>query len=188
MVGRAFRFPNAGKSAPDFVGTDWVAVPDDSVWDLGRDPFTIEMWVNLADTFSAFPHQQPLIGHTEGPGTTNKWILWIENGGLTFHVNGRQAPSFNPLGYDWRLAPGEWHHVAVTRDGASWRLFVDGTNVKTNTDPRAIPGANADLTIGRAEDTWFEGLLDEVAIYDRALSVAEVEAIFRAGGEGRCKP
>jgi hypothetical protein len=51
-----------------------------------------------------------------------------------------------------------------------------------------IPDAAIPLSLGQSEDAYFfPGLLDEVEIFRRALSPEEVQAIFEAGGVGKCK-
>ena len=76
------------------------------------------------------------------------------------------------------LASGVWTHVATTYDGATLRLYIDGTQVSS----RAISGALAlsagALRIG-GNAVWgeyFSGLIDEVRVYERALSAAEIQA------------
>ena len=67
-------------------------------------------------------------------------------------------------------------------------IFVDGIPVGSEVNTVAIPNANAPLTIGQAEELGFmNGLLDEVTIYNRALTQGELQAIFNAGSAGKCK-
>src|ERR1043166_87807 len=83
---------------------------------------------------------------------------------------------------------GQWYHLAVTRNGNTYIIFVDGIPVGSEVNTVAIPNANAPLTIGQAEELGFmNGRLDEVTIYDRALTQAELQAIFNAGSAGKCK-
>jgi hypothetical protein len=93
-----------------------------------------------------------------------------------------------------------WHHVAVTSDGFEWKLYVDGTEIigemeDTNADtPNTGKWFNDllsqyvhDVTIGRAE--WapdnsriFNGLIDHIQIWNRALSEEELlESIYEEG-------
>ena len=193
MVGQAFDIPNTAKDPDnDYFGTDWVRVDDSSDWDFGTNAFTIDLWVWFDSVFSDMPHQQPLIGHSEGPGGTDKWILWLDAGNLSFHTHPQGGgPGFNPLTFAWYPTTARWYHVAVARDGALWRLFVDGELVQAMTDDRPdrpVPNADTDLTLGRAEDTWLEGRLDEVEIFHRALTAEEIASLFRAGSAGKCKP
>ncbi len=91
------------------------------------------------------------------------------------------------------LRDNEWHHVVLTfgHDGANspFRLlYVDGVLGASNltTALTALSGGSADLTIGwfngyNPDDRFFAGSLDEVAVYNRALSPARIRAHFQAG-------
>jgi Concanavalin A-like lectin/glucanases superfamily len=93
-------------------------------------------------------------------------------------------------------APGEFHHFAgtyrqVTSAQVELQMFVDGQLVKTKTLPGNLTNTVNDVpvTLGAsaAEGELFEGILDEVSLYNRALSAAEIQAIFNAGSAGKCK-
>jgi hypothetical protein len=69
-----------------------------------------------------------------------------------------------------------WTHLAVTYDGAAVRLYVDGTEVDSQPLTGTITGTSRPLRIG-GNSVWgeyFNGLIDEVRVYDRALSPAEL--------------
>ena len=76
------------------------------------------------------------------------------------------------------LPLNEWTHLAATYGGGALRLYVNGTQVGQLLYTGSITTSNAVLRIGgnsvRAE--WFQGLIDEVRIYNRALSAAEVQS------------
>jgi hypothetical protein len=71
-----------------------------------------------------------------------------------------------------------WTHVATTYDGSTQRLFVGGTQVASRTQTGAIATSNSPLRIGGngVWSEWFAGLLDEVRVYNRALSASEISA------------
>jgi uncharacterized repeat protein (TIGR01451 family) len=75
----------------------------------------------------------------------------------------------------------------VTRNGSAYALYIDGVQVATATNSIAIPDPAASLTIGRAEAYFLNGLVDEVEIFNRALTASEVQAIYNAGSAGKCK-
>jgi Concanavalin A-like lectin/glucanases superfamily len=87
---------------------------------------------------------------------------------------------------------GKWHHVAGTFDGAVVRLYVDGKQVGNGTPATLTinyntPGGN-DLFIGNYfwPGTWgFAGSIDELSIYNRALSASEIQTISTAGAAGK---
>jgi hypothetical protein len=103
------------------------------------------------------------------------------------HLNGPEVGSrFFPL-VPFSPTVGQWYHLAVTRDGSTYTIFVDGTPCGSEIDTRLIPNANAPLTIGQAEELGFmNGRLDEVTIYNRALTEEEIQAISGAGMAGKC--
>jgi hypothetical protein len=174
-VGQAFSF--------DGNSRQYVEVPDDPAWTFGgSNAFTIELWAYL----NVFTAGEPYVGYDEGPGETNKWIFWDETG-FEFHINSPSlGPRYPAIG-GFSPTPGQWYHFAVTRSGDTWTLYVNGGAVMSNTVSIEIPDANAPLTIGRAEEYFLNGLLDEVTIYNRALSAPEISAIAAAGEAGKCR-
>ena len=162
---------------------DMITVPDDPDWSLDGD-FTIDTWVN----FAGFPgHSIALVAQDEGDGLTKKWILYYgEAGDLGFQF-GTEATAFYPVSASWSPNLSEWYHVAVTRSGSNFTLYINGVAVDTGTESMSIPDAAAPLTLGWGETNWFvNGRLDEPEIYQRALSGAEIDAIHDAGSTPRC--
>ncbi|MET0043750.1 MAG: LamG domain-containing protein, partial [Candidatus Thiodiazotropha sp. 6PLUC3] len=181
MVGGSLRFDGRN---------DYVAVADSDLWSFGSNNFTLEFWANFdAAGGGSIGHPGDIfIGHDDGPGTRNKWFFALGGGALNFHINGRSTGSrFFPRA-PFSPTVGEWYHLAITRDGSLYTIYVNGEPAASTTDTRIIPNSSAPLTIGQAEFLGFmNGRLDEVSIYNRALSEDELRAISDAGGEGKCK-
>jgi Concanavalin A-like lectin/glucanases superfamily len=94
------------------------------------------------------------------------------------------------------IADGNWHFVAIVVQprcrGAAGFIYVDGA-VVLNFHPRVGSiSNNAPLHVGRREPSlggeYFRGCLDELEIFERGLSVGELNAIYGAGANGKCKP
>ena len=93
------------------------------------------------------------------------------------------------------LNDGQWHFIAVTVSrcrGAVGHMYVDGNLILTFT-PRVGDISNrVPLLIGRGYPVpvvnYFKGCLDELEISKSLLSKAELDAIYQAGGSGKCKP
>ena len=81
------------------------------------------------------------------------------------------------------LQPDTWYYLACTYDGTALKFYIDGT--LRGTTPVAggtIPNSGNDVWIG-GNDIWgeyFDGILDETRIYNRALSQAEIQALMEA--------
>lgn len=176
------RFGNPN-SAYSFDGTDdFISVPDQPIWTLGVKPFTIVLWAKL----KKIKARSPFIGHDEGGGEWNKWIFWYDKWGhdkpsgpaLRFHINSHSLPPTDTVFVTWAPTVSEWYHVAVTRSNTSYSLFINGKRVAFGIDDNVIPNPDWPLTIGRAEHYFFNGLIDDVRIYNRSLSEDEILALF----------
>ena len=152
--------------------------------------FSISAWLNLAND-SALEYF-PLIAQDEGLYSTNKWYFnyrtfdksWNLINALSFHVNSPSMGGGVRINSDpIALQLNTWHHVALVRDGATFRFYVDSIakgNVNSNV---VIPEVNRPLTIGYAEVTEFLiGSADDVRVYDGALTAEEVSSLFHEDG------
>ena len=159
---------------------DLVTVADSDSLDLTRS-FTLEAWVKVAqlgaDWQTVVLKEQP--GHLlyalyageppNGPGAHAN--LGTDNDS-DMHVT-----AGSPLSVD------TWVHLAGTYDGTDLKLFVDG--VETGSIPVAGTMAPSDSPVrlgGNAVwEEWFAGLMDDVRIYDRALTASEIQADMALG-------
>ncbi|MFZ1219771.1 MAG: LamG domain-containing protein [Chthoniobacterales bacterium] len=91
---------------------------------------------------------------------------------------------------------GQFHHVAGTYDGATYRFYVDGDLKGSINDATPVDysgqsfwtiGTNLVPAAGQYYHT-FNGVIDEVEIFNRALKQTEIQGIFKAGKAGKCKP
>ncbi|MEA3226960.1 MAG: LamG domain-containing protein, partial [Planctomycetota bacterium] len=125
----------------------------------------------------------------------NKWIMRVNQVG-----GGGQLRCEVDAGYHYgttKVNDDEWRHVAVvleddgSPDIAEVRLFVDGVLDADNADLADEPIntiEDMDVTIGQNPQSLgtrsFGGLLDEIRIYDRALTQAEIQAVMNEAGQG----
>lgn len=156
----------------------YVEVPDSSAWSFGANQFTLALWAKFNQT-----------GNYQALIASNEWVFWYFFGSLGFHID---RPGGNPdqtLSYLWKPEADQWYHLAVTRDASStYTLYINGIAVDRVTNSKVIPDASAPLTIGETEGSFFfNGLLDEIGIYNRALTAVEIQSIFNAGNYGQCK-
>lgn len=106
---------------------------------------------------------------TYGPSGAGHWgVLMDQNGSYNWDLDGRNRGN----------APGgRWTHLAATWNGSTVRYYVDGGLEGTGAWNGTIFGSNAKLTIGMNSDwltTAFRGAIDEVHLYDHAISDNDV--------------
>lgn len=103
-----------------------------------------------------------------------------------------QPTSYSYLTSSANLQPGVWTHIAATADSAAQEvlIYVNGAQVDgpfPYQDTSCITAT--DWYIGSSGFTlgFFDGLIDEVEVFDRVLSASEIQAIVAAGPAGKCK-
>jgi hypothetical protein len=140
-------------------------------------PLTLEAKIRL-NTNSV---QQAIIEKYDVPGL-NGYFLRIVNGKLYAAVcdptlQGAQQAAIGAT----TVSPGVWHHVAAVYDGTTIKLYLDGVLDGSVVSSFAPTDGSASLKIGaRGDDanTRLNGLIDEVRIFNRALSEAEIQSLM----------
>ena len=163
----------------DFDGTVHVRVSDSAA--LKPAQLTVEAWV-----FPTGPNGSPKTIIARG-SPFNTWDLRLTNNRPQFWSHGGQGlegPSAIPL--------NEWTHLAITFDGLIKRLYVNGAQLASRNELRALvyDAAPVPVTIGsdwasNASSAPFNGRIDEVALYNRALTADEVLSIYNADFLGK---
>jgi hypothetical protein len=111
-------------------------------------------------------HSTGLVYGLYANGSTNRPSVHVD-------VNGE-----NDVRGTTKVAVNTWTHLAATYNGSVLRLYVNGVQVKTRTLSGSIQTSASALRIG-GNSIWgeyFSGLIDEVRIYNRSLTAAEIQA------------
>jgi len=81
-----------------------------------------------------------------------------------------------------------WHLLTSTNDNESIRLFIDANQIATypisNFTNREAPVRFGVRDSEVADGGWFDGSLDDIGIWDRALNECEIQALYNSGGQG----
>ena len=169
-VGDAFAF--SGQNS-------YVQVPRSPVIDAITNALTLEAWVWHEATGATIQRYLTL--------TPDKaLIFYTDNGPLKFELHFQGGLNV-PLVSDMPVEPRTWYHVAGTYDGKEQRLYVNGKRVGFAVINRPIgylPGTEVHISHARQA---MNGLIDEPAVYNRALTAEEVQSHFAAGSAGMAK-
>lgn len=167
------RFGNVD-SAYTFDGNDYISVPDSTVFPVSSNPFTIAAWVEFSSYSTDGGYY--LMGQSDGGGNNNKWIFFLGNNGISFISYPAPGSHWIGLGSS-SFQLNTWYHVAIRDDGSILTAFVDGSPIGT-ASARAIGDASNPFFMGTAEGGHpgrvFRGSMDDVRLYDRALSEGEI--------------
>lgn len=189
LVGQAFSLDGVD---------DFVMVPDSPSLNFGTNDFTVNLWVK----FNTTEGEQILIEKFVSSPPATGWSLTKLTGNvIRFGGN-------NPTGWASKIIDvtppsiptDTWIFVAVTRNGNTYKVYWDGVAIgETTLESNLNLDTTSSLKFGHrgnpvdtpgSIDTggyYLHGLIDEVEIFNRALSPSEIESIYNAGSEGKCK-
>lgn len=174
--------------APGWVGSSFVFDGSGDAVQLGNpanlrlQDFTIETWLKRNST--------SLVSYgSYGNGV----IFGYGNGGYGLYLDPNGYPALSQIGSS-AVSPSvsitdtSIHHVAVTKSGSNVVFYIDGAAYPAGPyDPGFV--FTSDVAIGAKGDSLdnsFYGLVDELAVYNRALAGSEIQAIYSAASSGKC--
>jgi hypothetical protein len=191
QVGQAFFF--------DGTQSPYVTLPGGAFPYPSSSAFSFETWFNTThggviiglQAGNAIPYGTPP-NYTPGiyVGTDGKlYAQMFYDGSVRQNISGGAVND------------GNWHHVAVTYDGSNQIAYLDGAQIGLQANfAESADGSGPyqfQLGTGYTNPSWpnsgngwytFNGLIDEAAVYARALTAAEVQGIYLAATYGKCDP
>ncbi|MDP3298129.1 MAG: LamG-like jellyroll fold domain-containing protein, partial [Thermodesulfovibrionia bacterium] len=192
----------SGTSASDFIGQNNGSLVNGPVWTTGK--------VGGALSFDGV---NDYVNSGEGGGVYESgsftWELWIKPDtvdniyrGLIkkstalqgtrhhLHVYGNYRIHMGLGSTYWfvdnaSLAVNQWTHIVWNYNGTENKVYQNGQLLTTIAYTGGVPASNTDLTIGASpSEDYFKGLIDEVAIYNRALTASEIQQHYQNGLNG----
>lgn len=180
--GQAFDFSRDGST---------VQAPGNGI--DGLQTLTISSWVNMdvgtADTvvqrFATLKTEKAVIRQNLANNGAGGQLHFYVNFGTTAN------PDLHHLTAPGVLQQGCFHHVAGTYDGTTMRLYLDGVELRADARSGTVATGNGVMLGQNQAFEGLEGRLDDVRVYDRALTATEVSQIQAAGdatAAGTCAP
>jgi hypothetical protein len=154
--------------------------------ELDPPELTAEAWLRVPRFATEGDTRQWLVNKNDDEWTESHWGLVTDRDRLGAYLNiggGRESmlDAWSPAK---ALSEGTWHHAAFTYDGKDLRVYLDGRQVAATAVNRPRKPGTLPLAIGRRQDayTYFRGDVDEVRLYSRALTAAEIADRAAANG------
>ena len=149
-----------------------VGPSDDLDFD-GTKHFTMSAWVK--------PNSANMTGYIftkYDRFVAGQYQFGVEGGKLIGH---RETPPWQATGAT-SLQPNQWYHLATTFDGAQIKVYVNGVEDGSISMTGSIGSINRDILIGARHksgnvDEFFDGQIEELAIWNRALSLQEIRSV-----------
>ncbi len=151
---------------------DRVQIPDSATLDL-TSGMTLEAWVKPVATGTAWR----TVAFKHRTGNMVYVLYGNRNTGVPNAEVTTGTTSVKAVNGTAGLPANVWSHLAGTYDGTTLRLYVNGTQVGSLATTGAIALSTGELWIGGNSvwSEWFNGAIDELRVYNRALSAADIQ-------------
>jgi hypothetical protein len=194
--GTAFA-PGLDGQAFEFDGfDDFILIANEEPFDLGSGPFSFSVWVK---TLAGRGFNEHIFSKGNLWAGGDDYVLWVSGtgeGGLG-HVK-LQYTMFtgDDLLSTSRVDDGAWHQIVVTQSGAGpgcAKLYIDGILEDSKNGQTLVNGVEPFIIGGTYSGSVggalmpYKGSIDELAVFNRALTAEEISAIYYARGAGMCK-
>jgi PKD repeat protein len=161
---------------------DFINVPDDNTLSLTGPEFTFSAWV----THGLFNYQdRAILMKSNNPGyANNKYYFWYKQQGQPHGIGvGRFVSTPGEIGFDNSPELNAWVFYSLVKTSNSIEIYIDGDLISSQTNYSALSNTNGiDLRIGGQEqdggNQWWNGKIDDVRIYNRALSSDEILELY----------
>ncbi len=172
----------AGKVGQAFVfdgGSGRIEVADSAAYAFGTGDFSIAYWVNF--TSIGFASTGMISKDTyAGGGSYEGWLL-NHDGSVGLLTRNEPGVSTSARTSPGDFALGQWYHFGAVRQSGVLRLYVDGNLKASATEASATDLTNDALlrfgSLSPASLQSMNGSLDEIRLYDSALTESEVQAL-----------
>ncbi len=135
-------------------------------------------WINYTDAGDGW---LGILANGQQGGPWETYGLFVNRGGpfvyAVVNLDGNHATQSTANGV---ITPGTWHHVCSTWDGATVRIYVDGNLELEQAQSGVLTATGVPLRIGHriGSSHFFNGIIDDVAVFDHALTEDEVRGIM----------
>ncbi|MBU2036859.1 LamG domain-containing protein, partial [Patescibacteria group bacterium] len=159
---------------------DYVNVADSNSLDITNN-LTLSFWMKAANLTQTNSY---LLSKLSGSSNNAYSVVWeYANNTVEFYAisYGFGRPSTNS---QITINDTNWHHIIYTYDGATWRGYKDGVEAITPVSlVSSLTATAGNLLIGSFNGTQylFNGLIDDVRVYNRALSAGEITDLYNLG-------
>ncbi|MFA4836842.1 MAG: PKD domain-containing protein, partial [Dehalococcoidia bacterium] len=169
----------------NFAGNGLVKIPNEASLNYGYSDFSGSLWVKTT-SYSGFLMEK------DTPGAGNDWFLYLSNGRPEFVIGSTSGD--NHLASDVAVNDGNWHNITWGRLNNIMQLYVDGNLRASKSIPAIYLNNSMALAIGSEYNdssggflNTFTGAIDEVKLFNRALSASEI-SFLAAGGASFTDP
>jgi hypothetical protein len=164
-------------STLSFNGTSsYIQVPNSTDFDFGTGDFTWSLWVD----YQVHANYSGLL--VTGI-TNNEYRLKFQGSGQYLYLQNADGDS-QVANLGTNITGTGWHHLCLVRSLGTITTYLDGSAVDTDSRAGNVNSNGNDLLIGKNGNDYFNGKMDEIAMWNKAITSCDVVGIYQASSNG----
>ena len=175
-------YSSGNKGSLTFDGTnDYVDISNSSIGNFGTSNFTVSCWgkatSGISDTRGIFSKYNPHSGNGTG------WFMFFRDGNIWVRITQDLAAPLEASTINVNVSVNTWHFFTIVRNSTSFSLYANDIKLQENTTTNIIDcSSSAPLRIGSGyvSGYYYSGSCSNAQIYNRALSITEIQQNFNA--------
>lgn len=173
---------SGNQNALNFDGTeDFINMGNPADLNFGTGNFTLEAWVNVPSAADLSDSPVIVMKGATGTGQSRYMVSVDPTGQVVFEVSDGSGVATITTTAD-AINDDSWHHIAVVREGAMGKIYIDGLPVEEQSiiggsfddSENFVVGARNENEGGFADGGFFEGTIDEFRVWSSALTLEEI--------------
>lgn len=145
---------------------------------FGAEDFAISLWFKTSVDGDA-----TLVSKISDDSVTGGYAIRLRPSDTIWVLQPNLAAG-TPVSVAFNYSTNTWHHLVLSRNGTTLKAYIDGSQVSSTTDSTII-ASNQSFKIGRLSpagySSHFDGIIDEVGVWNRALTAGEVTSLYNSG-------
>lgn len=168
---------------PDGSGNSFYEVANNAAQDFGTGSWTVSFWYKMSGNPSADAH---LVGDHDGQAGSSGFRLYVTSTGA-LRLERDSGSTSSIIGLGSAVTDGTWQMLTVVQDGTTLRYYTNGNSSGSQGGSSYNVNTTNPLRMGASSSSTgdFDGSLDDVRLYTRALSTSDIDELFQLGDLGQ---
>ena len=160
-----------------FETSDYVTVPKNAGTQISTGTYSVSVWIKPEGGTDSGTNYEIIDAESYN---NNGWLIRLTGTDLKPYVRQNQASTATALSSTTAVTNGVWSHLVYTFASGTGKWYINGSLINSGSITAPVLGTT-DMQIGGRTAQYFDGFINELSIWDSALTANEITALYNSG-------